>query len=51
MSRMHDKLSAPATATKREVIAGSPRDALLTFNTFKIGESTPLRWAADRGEC
>ena len=42
MSRMHDKLSAPATATKREVIAGSPRDALLTFNTFKIGESTPL---------
>jgi hypothetical protein len=45
---MDDKLSAPATATKREVIAGSPRDALLTF--FKIGESTPLRRAADRGE-
>jgi chromosomal replication initiator protein len=51
MSRMDDKLSAHATATKREAIAGSPRDALLTFNTFKIGESTPLRRAADRGEC
>jgi chromosomal replication initiator protein len=51
ISRMDDELSAPATATKREVIAGSPRDALLTFNTFKIGESTPLRRAADRGEC
>jgi chromosomal replication initiator protein len=49
ISRMDDKLSAPATATKREVIAGSPRDALLTFNTFKIGESTRLRRAADRG--
>jgi hypothetical protein len=34
-THMDDKISAPATAIKREAIAGSPLDPLLTFNTFR----------------
>ena len=46
MARLDDKISAPATATKREAIAGSPRDALLTFNTFRAGDSNALAHVA-----
>jgi chromosomal replication initiator protein len=46
IARMDDKISAPATAIKREAIAGSPLDALLTFNTFRVGDSNALAHVA-----
>src|SRR6516225_3293433 len=46
MTRMDDKISAPATAVKREAIAGSPLDGLLTFNTFRVGDSNALAHVA-----
>ena len=46
MTRMDDKISALATAVKREAIAGSPLDGLLTFNTFRVGDSNALAHVA-----